>query len=49
MSNRLFIDKFTIEKLIFFRQLQNVFSISIFLIHFNSNRQFYIDFNISKR
>ena len=49
MSNKLFIDKFTIEKLIFFRQLQNVFSISIFLVHFNSNRQFYIDFDVSKR
>ena len=49
MSNKLFIDKFTTEKLIFFRQLQNVFSISIFLIHFDSNRQFYIDFDVSKR
>ena len=49
MSNKLFIDKFTIEKLTFFRQLQNVFSISIFLVHFNSNRQLYIDFDVSKR
>ena len=49
MSNKLFIDKFTTEKLAFFRQLQNVFSISIFLAHFNSNRQLYIDFDVSKR
>ena len=49
MSSKLFIDKLTIEKLIFFRQLQNVFSTSIFLIHFNSNRQLYIDFDVLKR
>ena len=49
MSSKLFIDKLTIEELIFFRQLQDVFSISIFLTHFNSNRQFYIDFDVSKR
>ena len=49
MSSKLSIDKLTIEELVFFRQLQNVFSISIFLIHFNSNRQLYIDFDVSKR
>ena len=49
MSSRLFIDKLTTEELIFFRQLQDVFSTSIFLAHFNSNRQLYIDFDVSKR
>ena len=49
MSSKLSIDKLTIEELVFFRQLQDVFSISIFLVHFNSNRQFYIDFDVSKR
>ena len=49
MSNRLSIDKLTTEELVFFRQLQDVFSISIFLAHFNSNRQLYIDFDVSKR
>ena len=49
MSSKLSIDKLTIEELIFFRQLQDVFSTSIFLTHFNSNRQLYIDLDVSKR
>ena len=37
------------EKYQAFYKLQNAFVNSIFLIHFDSNRRFYVDFNISKR
>lgn len=41
--------KFIVEKLKFFNKLQHVFFEFIFFIHFDSNRQLYIDLNAFKR
>ena len=43
------IDNFSIEKLKFYRLLQKNFNKASFLMHFSSNRQFYIDIDVFKR
>ena len=48
-SNQLTLKNSNNEKYQTFYKLQNVFVNSIFLVHFNSNRCFYIDFDVLKR
>ena len=48
-SSRLTLKNSNDEKYQTFYKLQNVFVNSIFLVYFDSNRRFYIDFDVSKR
>ena len=48
-SNKTMINNFSIEKLKFYRFLQKTFNKTSFLMHFNSNRQFYINIDVFKR
>ena len=47
--NKTRIDRFIEKKLIFFKAIQKVLFKSFYLIHTNSNRQFYIDLNVNKK
>ena len=48
-SKKTMINNFSIEKLKFYRFLQKAFNKTLVLMHFNSNRQFYIDIDVFKR
>ena len=48
-SKKTMINNFSIEKLKSYRLLQKTFNKTSFLMHFNSNRQFYIDIDVFKR
>ena len=47
--NKTRIDRFIEKKLTFFKAIQKILFKSFYLIHTNSNRQFYIDLNVNKK